>query len=61
MVGTLKETPDGTFYCSECRIKMKEPLEVCPFCESIMSNWMEVIIKRENDRIRRTYPEKELS
>jgi hypothetical protein len=40
---------------------MKEPLEVCPFCDSIMSNWMEVMIKRENDRIRRTYPEKELS
>lgn len=52
MVSTLKENPSGGFYCSECRMSTSEPVEVCPFCGSIISNWMDVIIKQENDRIR---------
>ena len=52
MVSTLKENPNGGFYCSECRMSTSEPVEVCPFCGSIISNWMDVIIKHENDRIR---------
>lgn len=52
MVSTLKENPRGGFYCSECRMSTSEPVEVCPFCGSIISNWMDVIIKQENDRIR---------
>ena len=52
MVSTLKENPNGGFYCSECRMSTSEPVEVCPFCGSIISNWMDVIIKQENDRIR---------
>ena len=52
MVSTLKEKPNGGFYCSECRMSTAEPVEVCPFCGSIISNWMDVIIKQENDRIR---------
>lgn len=52
MVSTLKENPSGGFYCSECRMSTSEPVEVCPFCGSIISNWMDVIIKQENDKIR---------
>ena len=52
MVSTLKEKPNGGFYCSECRMSTTEPVETCPFCGSIISNWMDVIIKQENDRIR---------
>ena len=52
MVSTLKENPSGGFYCSECRMSTSEPVEVCPFCGSIISNWMDIIIKQENDRMR---------
>ena len=55
MVSTLKEKPSGGFYCSECRMSTAEPVETCPFCGSIISNWMDVIIKQENDKIRRIY------
>ena len=55
MVSTLKEKPNGGFYCSECRMSTTEPVDTCPFCGSIISNWEEVIIKIENDRIRRLY------
>ena len=52
MVSTLKENPNGGFYCSECRMSTAEPVETCPFCGSIISNWMDIVIKQENDRIR---------
>lgn len=52
MVSTLKENPNGGFYCSECRMSTSEPVETCPFCGSIISNWMDIIIKQENDRMR---------
>ena len=52
MVSTLKEKPNGGFYCSECRMSMTDPVEICPFCGCVISNWMDIIIKQENDRIR---------
>ena len=52
MVSTLKEKPGGGFYCSECRMSTTEPVETCPFCGSIISNWMDVIISLENDKMR---------
>ena len=52
MVSTLKEKPNGGFYCSECRMSTTEPVETCPFCGSIISNWMDIVIKQENDRTR---------
>lgn len=52
MVSILKENPNGGFYCSECRMSTSEPVETCPFCGSIISNWMDIIIKQENDRAR---------
>ena len=52
MVSTLKEKPSGGFYCSECRMSTSEPVETCPFCGSIISNWMDIIIKQENDKAR---------
>ena len=52
MVSTLKERPSGGFYCSECRMSTAEPVETCPFCGSVISNWMDVIIKQENDKMR---------
>lgn len=55
MVSTLKENPSGGFYCSECRMSTAEPVETCPFCGSIISNWEDIIIQIENNRIRRIY------
>lgn len=52
MVSTLKENPNGGFYCSECRMSTSDPVEICPFCGSVISNWMDIIVKQENDRIR---------
>ena len=52
MVSTLKEKPNGGFYCSECRMSTAEPVETCPFCGSIISNWMNLVIQIENDKIR---------
>ena len=43
MVSTLKENPSGGFYCSECRMSTAEPVEVCPFCGSIISNYSSII------------------
>jgi len=45
MVSTLKENSNGGFYCNECRMSTSEPVETCPFCGSIISNWMDIIIK----------------
>ena len=50
MTGTLKERPNGGFYCSECRMSAAEPVEVCPFCGSIISNWMDIVIQLENEK-----------
>ena len=55
MVSTLKENPNGGFYCSECRMSTSEPVETCPFCGSVISNWMDIIIEQENNRIRAMY------
>ena len=52
MVSKLKENPNGGFYCSECRMSTAEPVETCPFCGSIISNWIDIVIKQENDRTR---------
>ena len=52
MVSTLKERPNGGFYCSECRMSTSDPVEVCPFCGSIISNWMDLVISQENERMR---------
>ena len=41
MTTTFKEGANG-FYCAECRMSFAEPLEVCPYCGSIVSNWIEL-------------------
>lgn len=48
MVSTLKENPNGGFYCSECRMSTSEPVTTCPFCGSIITNWEDIMIKRDN-------------
>lgn len=48
MIATLKEKISGGFYCSECRMSTSEPVDTCPFCGSIMSNWMDIIIEEAN-------------
>ena len=50
MVGKIRESIDGNFVCSERRICMGQPAEACPFCGSIMSNWMDIVVERENKR-----------
>lgn len=49
MVATLKERMNSGFYCSECRMSTSEPVETCPFCGSIITNWMDIIIKEANE------------
>ena len=51
LTSILKENPSGGFYCSECRMSTSEPIEICPFCGSIISNWMDIIIQKENDKM----------
>ena len=42
MVSTLKEKPNGGFYCSECRMKQGKILEpYCFFCGLTFSNYEE--------------------
>ena len=48
MISTLKENPNGGFYCSECRMSTSEPVEVCPFCGSIISNYEQIFIDNSN-------------
>ena len=43
MVSTLKERPNGGFYCSECRMSTSDPVAYCPYCGSIISNYEEVM------------------
>ena len=42
MVSKLKEKPTGGFYCAECRMSVPEPVDTCPFCGSIITNWEEL-------------------
>jgi hypothetical protein len=44
MTTTFKEGTNG-FYCAECRMSFAEPLEVCPYCGSIVSNYEEIIVR----------------
>jgi len=43
MVSTLKEKPSGGFYCAECRMSVAEPVETCPFCGSVISNYEAIL------------------
>ena len=41
MTTTFKEGANG-FYCAECRMSFAEPQAICPYCGSIVSNWIEL-------------------
>lgn len=45
MVTTFKESPNG-FYCSECRMSFAEPQSMCPYCESVVTNYEELLTKQ---------------
>lgn len=49
MISTLKENLNGGFYCSECRMSTSDPVEVCPFCGSIISNYEKIIIDNSKE------------
>lgn len=42
MTTTFKEGTNG-FYCAECHMSFAEPLEICPYCGSIVSNYEELL------------------
>jgi predicted amidophosphoribosyltransferase len=42
MVAELKEAPDGTWYCSNCRMRANVDETYCPFCGYEWSNWEEI-------------------
>ena len=46
MTTTFKEGTNG-FYCAECRMSFAEPLEVCPYCGSIVSNWLDLMVQHQ--------------
>lgn len=41
MTTTFKEGTNG-FYCAECRMSFGEPQATCPYCGSIVTNWIEL-------------------
>lgn len=43
MITTFKESPSGSFYCTECRMAFGEPYTTCPYCGSIVSNYQTLI------------------
>ena len=49
MVSILKENPNGGFYCSECRMSTANPVETCPFCGSIISNYEQIFIDNSKE------------
>ncbi len=42
MIAELKEAPDGTYYCSNCHMRMRADEAYCKFCGYEWSNWEEV-------------------
>lgn len=48
-MSVLKENPHGGFYCSECRMSTAEPVEYCPFCGSIISNYETILINNSRE------------
>lgn len=48
-MSVLKENPRGGFYCSECRMSTAEPVEYCPFCGSIISNYETILINNSRE------------
>ena len=45
MVSTFKENPNGGFYCSECRMSFGEPYASCPYCNSLITNFEDLIVR----------------
>ena len=54
MISTIKEKPNGGFYCSECRISLPNITENCPFCGSWISNYQEMLVKNFKEKERDT-------
>ena len=52
MVTTFKENPSGGYYCAECRMSFGEPQATCPYCGNFISNYEDLLIRKENDNIR---------
>ena len=52
MISSFKERPSGGFYCSECRMSFGELHATCPYCGSYVTNYEDLLIKEENDRVR---------
>jgi len=44
MVSKLVER-NGCYYCGNCRMKQSKLQEVCWWCESLFSNYEEILIK----------------
>ena len=48
-MSVLKENPRGGYYCSECRMSTAEPVEYCPFCGSVISNYETILINNSKE------------
>lgn len=46
MTTTFKEGANG-FYCAECRMSFGEPQATCPYCGSIVSNWLDLMVQHQ--------------
>lgn len=52
MTTTFKEKPTGGYYCAECRMSFGDLHTTCPYCGSVVSNYENLLIQNENDKIR---------
>ena len=45
MVAKILES-NGVYYCSNCRMRVKEPRYACEFCGLLFSNYEDILIKK---------------
>jgi len=41
----LLRTNDGRYRCNNCFICLEEPKPICPFCDSILTNYESLMIE----------------
>jgi len=46
MIAKLKLRDDGVWYCSECRVRQPCLRETCIFCDSVFTNYEEMLTGR---------------
>ena len=45
MISTFKEAPNGTYYCSNCRMRFERPQASCSYCNALVTNYEELMAR----------------